>query len=334
MAPRGRPRKTTAVTASMAPEATCSESHASWHLVEFLGVRSHDFSHTHSSQFHEEPPDEEFEQSLHTFPNRVNTVDEEVGDMHHIRIDAQVEMQASIDKHLDDCLFLNEEVLDGVIESSIQMTDSLRKEIQSANARQQQADAQGKNAAQAHGRSSQLQNELARAIAEDESDMDSEDEEAVVRLRLESENSLAGVHSAFNMPGGTKEFRTSMPIVQNPTFGMIFQSMREASAFVNMVSAQSTSYRVWQGGSNIHRAWVCDTEMSAAGRRHRADERRKPVATQRNKHGERSMKMMLQNDGCKAVLEVQRVMAKSLVQGTYRRSGFNLVYELKQRMFR
>lgn len=326
MPPRGRPRAANTKKASTAPEPTCKKSEdASWHLVQFLGVRSHALSHTHSSQFHEEPPDEELEHSLHTFPNSVNTVEEEVVEMHHIHMDDKVEMQASSDKHLEDCLFLSEEVLQGVIESSNQMTDSLKKEIDSANERQEKANAQGKDAAQARGRGSQLHNELARAIAEDESDMDSEDEETAVRLRLESESSLSNVYSAFRMPAARKEFPTCMPNVQNPTFGMIFQSMREASSFVNLVSAQTTSYRVWQGGSQNHRAWVCDTEMSAAGRRHRKDERKKTVPFRHNKHGERSMKMMLHDGGCKAVLEVQRVTAKSLVKGTYRRSGFNLV---------
>lgn len=167
------------------------------------------------------------------------------------------------------------------------------------------------------------QEDAAVALMCDNDSADSDDEETLLRERLSAQQGMIAL-------GGSSLDAKLHADYEQPKFGTIFESMKQASLFAAYVASRSAPYRVFPGRSEKHRVWVCGAKQSAAGSRKFSAEKKKGEADPRQKarrHGARAQ-VYFCNQGCKAVLEVQQVQAASLVRGSYRKSGFMKVRAL------
>lgn len=297
-------------------------STAEWQLVQYVGTTA---QHPSVSTMSKAVPETDVPEDMQeAFLSSVNTVHEEAETRSGTELDTEIDARASCDGHTEDALFISEELKLELQQLSARMADALAHAVRREIVKDTKGNtfAAAQEAKARHREAESMMEDLASAMDADLAAIDSDTEEAALRAQLESAQVLGMVHNAFGTNNNALD--------EEPRFGLIFESMHEAQMYVSRVALKSAPFRVWQGGTKNHRAWVCGSEHSAAGRRILKDERkskdedRNEVSLPPHRRSQRCVQMM-KSSGCKALLEVQLVSGKALMNGSYRRTGFHVV---------
>lgn len=260
-----------------------------------------------------------------------NTVEEEVQKSSASQLDSRSEATAAGTGLLDEATYMRDAVEADVTEKvnlwKKQMYNVIDVNTSHTNAKAGETFAPPQNShlsQKQRKRKLQIDAELDIGLAMmlDNESADSEEEESLARAQLTAQQ-LAGVAASAGEESSAAA-SARLPNFEQPKFGTLLMSMKQAGMFVAFAAARSAPYRVFPGGSNKHRVWVCGSQQSAAGFRVLADEKRKDETEphkENREHGARA-RAFFAGEGCKAVIEVQEVKAASLVRGSYRKSGF------------